>query len=350
VSVRTYASQFTTDGVTITPAELFEPDRKKEFCVAPRTLTVSDASASGVTMIDSANFGAKNLDGRPMNAADPFSTLAHELGHSLLLGHGDGVDNDHNGVLPPAPGNRWYDAYCDPAGVNAAGAPIEDLLGGAAGCGSVMLGGSAQCHDIQPLQREAARDAAALIPGAIVFNSTDPSGMLALPGRCRGPKCSQRLGPSIQRVEVVQERTSNQLEVSLNVVGQADPEKPYEYWLFIDADSDEKTGCTGKAAGLNTRFRGAEIVAQVEVPAERAKGRIRTKLLSCQHGRFRRADENGVRASMSGYVGSNGVTLGGKKLTLVLSENMTPERRNRLRLEADVSYAQSEVIRQQDSR
>ena len=36
-------------------------------------------------------------------------TLAHELGHAMLLGHGNGLDDNHDGLLPPTTGIRRFD-------------------------------------------------------------------------------------------------------------------------------------------------------------------------------------------------------------------------------------------------
>src|SRR5207253_1989956 len=44
---------------------------------------------------------------------DPAIILAHELGHALMLAHGDGLDNDGNGTQPPANGVRRFDQDCD---------------------------------------------------------------------------------------------------------------------------------------------------------------------------------------------------------------------------------------------
>src|SRR5439155_6310003 len=68
------------------------------LCIAPRRLTAIDTDYAFVQDGQFGNF--QNEDAL---------VLAHELGHVLLLGHGNGLDDDHNGTLPPGPGVRLYD-------------------------------------------------------------------------------------------------------------------------------------------------------------------------------------------------------------------------------------------------
>ena len=80
---------------------------------------------------------------RNYHGSPPFLdvTVAHELGHDLLLGHGDGLDNDQNGV---------WDEFCDPTEVNS-GSSLMDATPG-----NTKL--------ITPLQAELAKAAALLVP------------------------------------------------------------------------------------------------------------------------------------------------------------------------------------------
>lgn len=89
--------------------------KSTDLCVAPYRIAASDV-AGRWTIIETVS------NSRAISPETIAVTLAHELGHDLLLGHGDGVDNDANG--------KW-DEYCDDAETNAvpAGlAPAEKPL------------------------------------------------------------------------------------------------------------------------------------------------------------------------------------------------------------------------------
>jgi hypothetical protein len=131
-------------GVT-TPPRTFP-----NLCVAPRSLTASDVEQQYIVSIEPAQYGFR----QPRNGqGSAMQTLAHELGHTLLLSHGDGLDNNLNGVAPPSPGPRLFDK-CDAA--------AEQF---AAETGSLMSHGRATL--LTPLQIELAREAAAVWPGHV---------------------------------------------------------------------------------------------------------------------------------------------------------------------------------------
>jgi hypothetical protein len=108
--------------------------KEAELCQRPYQITKADV-AGRWTIIETFD---RNYRGLPPNLA---SVVAHELGHDLLLGHGDGVDNDQNG--------KW-DEYCDPAETNS-GSSLMDIY-------------PTSSNTITPLQRERAEAAAAVVP------------------------------------------------------------------------------------------------------------------------------------------------------------------------------------------
>ena len=137
------------------------------LCEHPRQrLLVGDVTRVGWTLL-------LEPDGRDITFDKAVNVLAHELGHTLLLDHGNGLDDDSNGTLPPASGPRRFDGYCDPMGLE------EDRLTPFVNCeatGSLMQGSVRNCFLLRPLQVEQARAAAKLVPGAAFDASADPAG------------------------------------------------------------------------------------------------------------------------------------------------------------------------------
>ena len=117
------------------------------LCEHPRQrLLVGDVTRVGWTLL-------LEPDGRDITFDKAVNVLAHELGHTLLLDHGNGLDDDSNGTLPPASGPRRFDGYCDPMGLE------EDRLTPFVNCeatGSLMQGSVRNCFLLRPLQVEKA--------------------------------------------------------------------------------------------------------------------------------------------------------------------------------------------------
>jgi hypothetical protein len=90
--------------------------------------------------------------------------LAHELGHILMLGHGNGLDDDGNGLQPGNSGPRRFDEHCDPLSAS------EDAITPFTNCevsSSLMHATVGRgCRNLTPLQIEQARELAQLLPGA----------------------------------------------------------------------------------------------------------------------------------------------------------------------------------------
>jgi hypothetical protein len=134
--------------------------RSDDLCGWPRHLTKADSETTDWSVLSDLII---NLPGD--------YKVAHELGHQLMLPHGNGLDDNHDGFLPPQQGPRRFDEYCDPDGMMAPDYTrvTEDLLTPAQGCAttSSLMGRNAACSALQPLQVELARDVARLVPGAI---------------------------------------------------------------------------------------------------------------------------------------------------------------------------------------
>lgn len=98
----------TTDknGVTSDP-----PNSNTNLCVEPRQLTSKDVTPRFSFVVEPSGFSGPP-EGFHVGRSDV--TLAHELGHQLLLFHGDGLDAQGNAVPPSGPGPRLFDDGCNP--------------------------------------------------------------------------------------------------------------------------------------------------------------------------------------------------------------------------------------------
>jgi hypothetical protein len=162
-------------------------DRADDLCGHPRALTVDDVTPQlwGVVV------DPRSYDEYSWIQGNPVYTLGHEFGHMLMLGHGNGLDDNGDGApagteyLPPfddllGPSVRHFDENCDALGTE------EDALTPFVDCEqSASLMRETGCYSIstlQPLQVEMARAVAELVPGASV--GIDCTGEIALPPEC----------------------------------------------------------------------------------------------------------------------------------------------------------------------
>lgn len=133
-----------------------------KLCVEPRVLTAADVSGRLTFSIEPGNLSAKPI--WPQQFGVGWITLAHELGHQLLLFHGDGLDNDHNGLEPPTPGLRLFDQKCDPP---------EHSVGFNSEAGSLMDFENTELnYNLTSWQIELAREGAEVFPGHVDVGSS----------------------------------------------------------------------------------------------------------------------------------------------------------------------------------
>jgi hypothetical protein len=136
---------------------LVDGQRGEDLCDEPRNLDARDVyeldgdadhpDVGFATIAEPSQFFSPDHHGR---------VLAHELGHVLALGHGNGLDDNHDGIEPGQPGARRFDEYCDPLGTDED--PADQP------CTSLMEDG-APCEPLTALQVEMATAAAAVMPG-----------------------------------------------------------------------------------------------------------------------------------------------------------------------------------------
>ena len=136
--------------------------RGDDLCGSPRHLTTGDTAGQYTVLVDPDLFGAGAYAGYDYDVA-----LAHELGHVLFLGHGNGLDDNNDGLEPPDDGVRRYDEFCDPLWINSPGdlSPVEDNDAPSGTC-SLMKTTGTSCRNLTPLQVEQARAVAMVTPGA----------------------------------------------------------------------------------------------------------------------------------------------------------------------------------------
>jgi hypothetical protein len=237
------------------------PTTSTRLCQQPRQLVVGDVTHVGWTQL-------LEPDARiPTNSfAQTVHTLAHELGHALLLGHGNGLDDDGNGTPPPQPGPRRFDEYCDTMGIGPPnGTPLEDARTPFVSCEateSVMHVSNPNCFLLQPLQVEQARAAAKLVPGAAFDASADPAGTLI--SELTDPNSTAIPAEVlIASVEIAETPELAIMEISQTVVGALPETGHNRYTTLVDLDNDPATGCNPADLNLPTAFSGAELVTSV---------------------------------------------------------------------------------------
>jgi hypothetical protein len=125
-----------------------QPDYDR-LCSAPRNLNMYDVSIHYAAIDDNPS------QNKPQ---DPARALAHEFGHTLLLGHGNGIDDNTDGKFD----------FCDPLGYNdpkTLETSMEDYNFGGTGIYNLMTA-FLTSDELTSLQVEQARDVALVHRGA----------------------------------------------------------------------------------------------------------------------------------------------------------------------------------------
>jgi hypothetical protein len=180
--------------------------------------------------------------------------LAHELGHCLLLEHGNGLDDDMDGA---------FDGYgagqkgCDPTeDVNAT--PFS-LMATSTNQGTSV---------ITALQRTRARLGAAGVPGA----KLDPPAVLIdadTVGDHRADPVGDVADAAVDIISagVIVNNVSQTTVLSHQLFGSI-PAPPFQfkrYLMFLDLDGNQATGGAPATLGFPTGFQGAELVTRVTI-------------------------------------------------------------------------------------
>src|SRR5262249_40596666 len=159
---------------------------------------------------------------------------------------------------------RRFDEYCDPLGdKNGNGIADEDELTPFVACDTASVMGPGACQNLQPLQREMARAAAKLVPGAVVTDpALDPAGYLvAEPGVCSA-NCGVPDSLVLRKVEMAETPDRAITSFSHTVLHLLPQNASNRYLVFADLDNNRATGCSVSEPGV-PRFDGAELMTEV---------------------------------------------------------------------------------------
>ena len=275
-----------------------DPDtgqRGDDLCGHPRNLLVNDVTPLLRAVMYDPNFFGRALAKTSRYADEkykPVKTLAHELGHTLTLGHGNGLDDNADGLESPVPGRRRFDEYCDPLGEG------EDPLG-VSTCDNALssLMTTDECLTVRPLQREMARAAAKLVPGAIV---TDPTvnrvGRLVSRAAVCSPTCTTPPPLVLRTLELAETAASAVTSFSHSILEPIPDQASNRYLVYADLDNDTATGCSIAEAGFPS-FQGAELRTQVTVSVTGETASAMPRVWRCNAGAWVEQSDSGIVAS-----------------------------------------------------
>ena len=231
----------------------------------PPQMSIDEASA--FTMVWDNEF-----TGSPPAPGD--TLLAHEIGHVLFLAHGNGEDDDRDGL---------FDEGCDPDETSTTPRRLMHPGGGSG---------------ITELHRKVARAFALGSPGGRL----DPPGVLN-PGDNRGDDLVDRFA-DVQEARVdltglglVRDAGNKTMTITHALADVIDGKEPTDYVAFLDADGDPATGGAPRELDFDTDFEGAELVTAVSTaPGRRARQVTETRAWRFRDGGFE--EIRGVRAAI----------------------------------------------------
>ena len=130
---------------------------------------------------------------------------------------------------------------------------------------------SGDAKTITPLQREMARAAAKLVPGAVLPDPVaDPAGsLLAAPGTCPAD-CDVPLTIKMTKIEMADTPGAEITNFTHNVFEHAQG-GTHSYWVYADLDNNNATGCSVSEPG-RPEFLGAELRTRGDGELDRRGG------------------------------------------------------------------------------
>jgi hypothetical protein len=223
--------------------------------------TITGAEAGFMGVVD---FQLLHPPPAPLDPALDAKVVAHELGHIIWLGHGNGVDDPGTVV-------GRYDGECDSSenGIDLPASIMHPFTTGLT-------------TSVTALQRGTARAFAKGTTGS----QLDPpfelvNGDTVSDHRTDQTRDVRSASVDMRGVTMLLNANQERVGVSHHLYGlvsrQMRPEKSKkrrrqkQYVAFLDLDSDRTTGGRAAKLGFRTRFKGAELVTRVSVKGRTAK-------------------------------------------------------------------------------
>ena len=223
------------------------------------------------------------------------SVLAHELGHVLYLGHGNGND-DPRGSPPQT--NARFDSFCD---------KDEDM---ASLPETLMKPKRPTPNLLTTLQRASARAAAKVTTGSMMLQGGDSTDGYILSDE-EVDEVGEVNDPSVdlRSLGILYDTIAGTTTLSYRLAGRLSP-KPagYRFLVFSDEDLNPNTGGSPSTLGFPTKFQGAEYVSQVELETKGrdTPSRITTTVWQYRPGGFvRLPPDNRTKAEVHTLVAGN---------------------------------------------